>query len=113
MTFESLLATFSTLAGASALIALLVNVLKALGVVQDGTAPVWSAGFNLLALIGLYLFQVVQPEFDPAAVDAVLAQVAQIGAAILALAMQLWGSKLTHAAVRGIPLLGTSFSQLR
>jgi hypothetical protein len=110
MDMGSLLATFYSLAGVSAVIALLVNTLKVLGVVKDGSAPIWSAGFNLLALVLLFALGVINPGADLVQVDSFLAQAAQIGGALLALVAQLWGSRLTHAAVRGIPVVGMSYS---
>jgi hypothetical protein len=64
MDLGSLLATFYSLAGVSAVIALLVNTLKVLGVVKDGSAPIWSAGFNLLALVLLFALGVINPGAD-------------------------------------------------
>ena len=109
MEFGELLNQWAALVGVAALIAVLINVMKLVGVVKDGQAPTWSAGLNLAGLIALLVLKVVKPEFDPGEVDQQAGTLAEIGVLITGFVLQLLASKATHAAVKGVPVIGTSF----
>ncbi len=110
MDLNSTVTYFLTLGGAGALIAALVNVGKAVGLVKDGQAGKWSLGLNLAGLVALALVLNFAPGADVAHMDAVASQVAAALVAILSLVVQLGASRATHAIVRGMPLVGTSHS---
>lgn len=101
---------FAALAGAGALIALVVNVGKTLGVIKDGQAPTASLVLNLAGVAALIALQVFQPGADVAALDGVAGQIASAGVTLFGLFVQLYGSKLGHGVVAGVPVLGKSHS---
>jgi hypothetical protein len=107
--FEQLMA----LGGVAAAIALIVNVLKTIGVVKNGQAGTWAAGLNLVGLIGLFVAGVVAPEFDIPGLDATIAQVVEILRLIFAFIVQNWISKSTHDVFSSgeVPIVGKSFSK--
>ncbi len=100
------------LGGFAALIAVVINVLKTLGVVKDGQAGTWATGLNLAGLIGLFVAGIVAPEFEVAGLDATLAQIAEILSLIFAFIIQNWVSKGTHNVFSGgkVPVIGKSYS---
>ena len=104
---------FMVLGGFAALIAVVINVLKTLGVVKDGQAGTWSTGLNLAGLIGLFVAGIVAPEFDIPGLDANLAQIAEILSLIFAYIMQNWISKGTHSVFSSgqVPVIGKSYSE--
>lgn len=108
--FENILLELSALIGFAAFVSVLVNVLKAVGVVKDGYADKWVAGFNLAGVLALFVVRLFIPDFDPLLIDSTLKEVAVIGAYILSFVSMLLGSKLTYLAVRGLPLIGKSNS---
>lgn len=105
-----LLVQLFSLAGVGALIALIVNVLKAFNVVSDGNAPTFVTGLNILGLVALFLLNVFNPSADIAHLDAIASAIAQVGIAVLGLVTQILGSKVTHYAVKGSYLIGFSNS---
>ncbi len=107
---EELIAQYGGLVGVAAVVGLLVNVLKSAGVVQDGQAQTWSAGFNLVGMAGMLALKVFQPDFDFAGMDAQAAQFASVAAVVVGYILQLLSSKATNSAVRGVPIVGKSFS---
>jgi hypothetical protein len=107
---SGLVTGFLSLAGAAGLIAALVNAGKAAGLVQDGKAGMWSLGLNLVGLVTLYIVGLVKPDFDIGQADAVAGSLAQILTLVLALLSQLGISKLAHLSIKGLPLIGTSYS---
>jgi hypothetical protein len=111
MDFTNLGAQWAGLAGFAALIALLINVGKVAGVVKDGQAATWSAGLNLVGLVGLLALQVFKPEVDIAGVDSQVMGLVQVGVVMFTYVLQLLESKLTHIALKGIPVAGKSFSE--
>jgi hypothetical protein len=110
MDLNSLFIEYGTLAGVAALVAVVINVMKSLNVVKAGDAQTWSAGFNLLAIVGLFILKVFAPDVDITGIDAQSAQFAQVAQVVIAYVMQLGISKLTHISLRGVPIVGTSQS---
>lgn len=106
---SGLLTLFLSLGGVSAFVAVVVNILKTLGVIKDGYASVWSTGLNMLGLIALFVMKLF-PGVDIAGVDSVINTIAQILSLLFGLIVQLLGSKLAHFAIKGFPVLGTSYS---
>ena len=107
---EDLLLVWGGLAGFAALIALIVNILKAVGVVKDGQAQNWSAGLNLLGLAGILAVNVYVPDYDVAGLDTSVAKFVEVGVVVLSYVVQLLSSKVTHTALRGVPLVGKTYS---
>ena len=100
------LATAITMIGAQALISLLVDVGKWTGLVQDGTAGVWSAAFHLLGLGGIAAGLYFNPAFDFPALDVQLQTIYQFLMLIFGyIIVQVAGSKRFHqATVNGLGL---------
>lgn len=95
----------SIMLGGQALISLLVDVLKWAGVVNDGTAGKWSAGFHLLGLAAIAYGLYVNPVFDFPGLDAQLQIVAQFLALAFGFMVQVAGSKRVHQlTVNGLGL---------
>jgi len=102
---------FVALIGFAALVSFLVNLLKVLKVVKDGTADKWVAGFNLIGLLALGVVRIFYPQYDIKPIDTALGSVAVIGMYILDYVVMLLGSKLTYFGVKGLPLIGKSNSE--
>lgn len=109
--FTDLISQLMGLAGFAALVVLLVNVLKSVGIVKDGSSDLWSAGFNLAGLVALYLLKVFQPDFDVGGVDEDVMTFVNAVTPLVSYILMLLSSKLSYFAVRGIPILGKSYSK--
>ena len=105
-----LVSQLGALAGVGALVAVLVNIGKAAGLVKDGQAQNYSTGINLAALVALFGLKVFAPQVDVANLDATAAQVAQVAITVFGLLAQLYGAKWAHGALAGVPLFGKSYS---
>ena len=57
------------LAGLGGLISVLVNFLKVVGVVKDGTSEQWVQGFNLVAFIAVAVIYFAEFQVDWAQLD--------------------------------------------
>jgi hypothetical protein len=103
---------FASLAGVSALIAALINLLKVVHVVKDGTSAQWSAGLNLAAFIALVLFGVFRPGLAMDILDGYAGQIAMVILFVLGFIVQITGSAIAHAklSAANVPLIGKSFS---
>lgn len=93
---DSIMIICEGLFGTSALIALLVNVLKWTGVVNDGTAGKWSAGFNLAVIVLVTVVFKLYPSFDFGNVDAQIAEFVRVAGIICAYIIQIVGTKRFH-----------------
>ena len=103
------LAIAVTMIGAQALISLLVDVGKWTGLVQDGTAGVWSAALNLLGLAGIAIALYLNPAFDFSALDAQFQTFAQFAVLVFGYIVQIAGTKRVHLlTVRGLAALRSS-----
>ena len=108
--FLDVMAQFAALAGFAALIAVVVNILKIVGVVKEDQASIWVAGANLLCILTMYGLRIFKPEFDFSMLDPLMAEVSTVLSFILIFVGQLLASKATHFAVRGLPVIGKSFT---
>jgi hypothetical protein len=111
--FWAIVEQFLTLGGFAAFVAILVNILKAVGVVKDGTAGTWAAGINLAGLLALYFAQILAPEAMVPEIDAHLGAIAEILVLVFSYVMQFWVSKGTHKTLAEgqVPVIGKSFSR--
>lgn len=109
--FNDILVQFGLMMGFAAVVSLLVNVGKKFGIVKDGTADKWVAGFNLIGVVALYVARLVVPDFNPIVVDNALGEVALIGGYIFGFVAMLVDSKVTYFASKGLPVIGTSYSK--
>lgn len=109
---NELIAQFIGLMGVAALIAMLINLLKMVGVIKDGDAQKWSAGLNLAALIAFIVLRTFYPAIDIAGLDEAAQAVATIGAVVLTYLAQILGAGISYKIVRGLPGIGFSH-QLR
>jgi len=82
--------------GLWAVISLIVNVLKVIGVVDDGTAGKWSAVLNLAALAGIAYLYASDPAFNFPQLDAQLQVIVQFGALILGYVVNVIGTRAMH-----------------
>lgn len=102
---------FATLAGVGALLAALVNVGKAIGIVTDGTAGRWFAGLSLAAIGILVYLKLFQPGIALEFVDAQAAVLAQILLLVLGYVVQLGAGLTSHTifAKLRLPAIGKTF----
>lgn len=108
--FLDIVAQFAALAGFAALIAVIVNILKIFGIVKEDQAPLWVAGANLLCILTMYFLSIFKPEFSFAGLDPMMTEIATVATFVLAFVGQILVSKFTHYAVRGLPVVGKSYS---
>jgi hypothetical protein len=97
------LAIAGAMVGAQALISLLIDVLKWAGVIVEGAAGKWSAGLNLLGIVGIAVALAVDPSVDFPAIDSHLMIIAQFLTLVFGYIVQLVSTKRIHQfAVRGL-----------
>jgi len=107
MSLELLFAQLLSLAGVGVLIAMIVNLLKAVNVVKDGDAQNWSAGLNLIALAALFALNIYAPD-KVAQLNGSAQALAQILQPLIAVIGMIASSKVTHSILRGTFILGKS-----
>src|SRR5512136_2973681 len=105
---------FGSLAGIAALIAVIINLLKAAHLVKDGTAGKWSAALNVIALVVLLSLKIFVPSVATSTIDGFAGQAAQVLLVVLGYLVQIFTSSDVHAALSAmnIPLLGKSYSKI-
>jgi uncharacterized membrane protein YczE len=103
---EQAVQLFGMLIGVPFVIALVIDVLKQFGVVDDGTAGKWSAVLNLIIILGLAVLLKVIPNFDVVSLDKQILELAKAVAIIVIYLIQLLGTKSAHVAyVRGLGIV--------
>lgn len=112
VSLDNILLIIEGLAGAFALIALVINILKWAGVISDGTAGKWSAAANLVVLVTVTVVFKLYPQFDFGSIDAQIAEFARVTGIVFAYIIQIVGSKHVHRALtRGLNMRAFSYSQ--
>ena len=109
-TLQQIIALWLSLAGVGAFFALLINIGKTTGVVKDGQAQTWSAVLNLVGIVAVFVLKLVKPDLDWAFVDSQAQTLAEIGTLAFGFVLQLLAAKTTHIAVKGVPVIGKSYS---
>ena len=97
--FTTLVIQYASLAGFSALVAVLINVGKTLHIVADGTSEKWAASLNLLGLIVLIILRLYVPSLATEQIDGMAGQVATILIVVLGFVVQLYTSSDVHAVL--------------
>jgi hypothetical protein len=108
---DTILLIVEGLTGTFALVALLINILKWAGVVNDGTAGKWSAAANLVVLIAVTVVFKLYPQLNLGSIDAQIAEFARVAGIVFAYIIQLIGSKGVHRALtNGLNVRAFSYS---
>src|SRR5512141_2067982 len=105
---DVLVQTLFSMAGFAMLVAVLINLGKALHIVQDTTAPIWSMVLNFIGLLLLAFGKFINLDF--LSLDPVFMVVAQLLGFILTYITGLGASKLANLFVKGLPVIGFSYS---
>lgn len=107
---EEVLVIVAALGGFSALFSLLINAAKWIGWVKDGQAQQISAGANLVLILVVYFLRLFRPDFDIGTLDPIMAEAAAVGTLVLSYIVQLGIGKATHETVKGLPVVGKSYT---
>jgi hypothetical protein len=110
MTLEYILAILTALVGWPALVALVIDILKYVGAVDDGTAGKWNLGLNLLGFIAVAVAVGLFPDFDIPGFDAKLLEYVKIVAYIVTVVIQIVGTKFAHLLYIETPIGKKYFS---
>ncbi len=86
------------LAGASALVFVLLDVLKYVGALPDGYAGVVSSAIHLALILTVAAVLKLYPSFDFASADAQIGEFAKIVGLVIAYIIQVFGTKQIRAA---------------
>jgi hypothetical protein len=109
----ALMVQILSLAGMSALIAVIINTLKYFGVIKDGKASGVSAILNFFALFALVALKIYRPDILLEDIDIQLSFLAQILGLLLTLITQFGISFKVHEFLKNavIPIWGKSYSE--
>lgn len=83
-------------AGFAAFALFAVDLLKRAGWLKDGQAGNAQALINLAGGVGLYLLKRFAPEADVAAIDGLFGEITLVGNAVVALVLQIGGTRLFY-----------------
>ena len=110
MELTDLALQYGSLAGVAAFVAVLINIGKTIGVVKDGSSQQWSLALNVIGFLGFIALGVFTPDISIEGLDQNAATLANILLSLLGLFVQLGVSRGTHNTLKGLPLVGKSFS---
>ena len=109
--YEQALLAVGALTFLPLLIALVINVGKTLGIVDDGTAGKWSAGMTLLAFVGVAFLFKLYPTFDLASLDVRLTDILKAVTVLVGYVLELVANKKAHAFyVKNLGIKAFSYS---
>jgi hypothetical protein len=96
---DQVLEIAGAMVGAQLLIALVINVLKTTGAVDDGTAGKWSAALNIALIVGVAATLGFKPDFDFGSLDAALKTFAEFAGLLIGLLLNVLGTQSMHVAM--------------
>lgn len=105
---DDILLLIAGLAGLGGFISVLVNLLKLVGIVKDGTSEKWFQILNLVAFVAVMVIYLMQIQMDWVKVDDWLILLS----GLLGYVVQILGGQLTYQTIGGkAPVIGFSFSK--
>ena len=107
MSLQELLVTFLALGGVAVFVSALLNVLKFLKVVPDGSADTWSLVINAVLFLFFVVGKVAGVDVDT--IDKVLGGIGNLILILLPFLGQVLVGRLTHAGLKRlarVPVLG-------
>jgi len=108
---SSALSQLGLLGGAAAIIAVLINIFKTLGVIKDGQSPAVSTVANLVVFVGLVATQLFQIDVDVLGLDEQAGRYAVMLSTVFGYFVELGGTKVMHKILAGTPVVGKSFTK--
>ncbi len=109
MNLALVLTLVAGLVGLPALWSVVIDLLKLAGVVTDGTAGKWNAGFGLVTLILVAVAVNFFPSLNVSTIDKGLLEIAQFAGLLLEYIAQIWVAKGVHALTsKAVPALSFS-----
>jgi len=103
---EEVLAIIAGMAGLGAFVSMLINLLKAIGLVQDGQADKAFKVADLIVFVAVMVVYLVKVPVDWTQVDQWLVLLT----ALFGYVVSIFSGKFTHDTVKGTPLVGYSYS---
>lgn len=97
ITLENILAVLTALVGWPALVALVIDILKYVGAVNDGTSGKWNLGLNLVGFIAVAVLTGYFPDFDIPGFDVYLLEYVKIAAYVFMLITQVFVARGAHS----------------
>ena len=110
LTVQSLLGIGTALIGVPALVAVIINVLKFFDIVKDGDAKKWMLLLSIAATYALQAWKIFDPSANIDIADESLANIAKLLGWVFTVAIDMKVGPAFHDAIRGIPLLGKSYT---
>ena len=104
---EEILKIIAGMAGLGAFTSMLINFLKAVGLVKDGQADKAFKIADLVIFLAVTVIYLVKVQIDWAQVDQWLVLLT----VLLGYVVSVFSGEFTHGAIKGTPLIGFSYSQ--
>ena len=104
---EEILMIIAGMAGLGAFVSMLINLLKAIGLVKDGQSEKAFKIADLVVFVVVMVLYLTRMPIDWAQVDQWLILLT----ALLGYVVSVLGGQLTHSTIKGTPLIGYSYSE--
>lgn len=104
---EEILKLIAGMAGLGAFVSMLINLLKAVGLVKDGQADKAFKIADLIVFVIVMVIYLTKTPVDWAQVDEWLVLLT----ALLGYVVSVFSGEFTHDTIKGTPLIGYSYSE--
>ncbi len=104
---EEVLAIIAGMAGLGAFVSMLINLLKAIGLIQDGQADKAFKVADLIVFVAVMVVYLVKVQVDWTQVNEWLVLLT----ALLGYVVSVFSGEFTHDTIKGTPLIGYSYSE--
>jgi len=104
---EEILKLIAGMAGLGAFVSMLINLLKAIGLIQDGQADKAFKVADLIVFVAVMVVYLVKVQVDWTQVNEWLVLLT----ALLGYVVSVFSGEFTHDTIKGTPLIGYSYSE--
>jgi len=104
---DEILKLIAGMAGLGAFTSMLINLLKAVGLVKDGQADKAFKVADLIVFVAVMVVYLVKVQVDWAQVDEWLVLLT----ALLGYVVSVFSGEFTHDTIKGTPVIGYSYSE--
>jgi len=101
-----ILAIIAGLTALGAVVSMLINILKMVGVIKDGDSERWVQVANLIVFLVVATLYILKTPVNWGGVN----QLLEVIGVILGYLVQILGSKITYPLVKHTPVIGFTFS---
>jgi hypothetical protein len=109
-TLQAIFTVGSALVGVPALVTVIINILKGLNIAKDNDATNWNLILNGLGAYAMFAWKVFDPTANIQVADQTINSLVPFIGLLGQVLIMMASSRFLHSIIKGIPIIGKSYS---